>query len=89
MIQFGVIWIDVNQVGILVIPNYRIFALTLVNFKIISALSIFKNIGAAHEYPILDTHVQVKAACASLKRSLATLRFVIAAVVLSRGPQRR
>ena len=50
VIQFGVIWINVNQVGILVIPNYRMFALNLFNFKIISALSIFKNIVASRVF---------------------------------------
>ena len=35
---------DVNQVGMFVIPNYRIFAPNFFNFKIIFAFSIFKNI---------------------------------------------
>ena len=43
VIQFGVIWIDVNRVGIFVIPNYRIFAPNFFNFKIIFALSILEN----------------------------------------------
>ena len=37
------IWIDVNRVGIILIPNYRIFVRSFFNFKIIFALRIFEN----------------------------------------------
>ena len=39
--------IDLNQVGIVVIPNYRIFAPNFFYFKIIFALSIFENVVAS------------------------------------------
>ena len=47
LIWVGVIWIDVNQVGIFVIPNYTIFAPNFFNFKIIFALSIFEIVVAS------------------------------------------
>ena len=41
-IQVGAILINVNRVGIFVIPSYRIFAPNVFNLKIISAVSIFE-----------------------------------------------
>ena len=44
LIQVGVIWIDVNRVGIFVISNYRIFTPKMFNIKTIFALRIFENV---------------------------------------------
>ena len=42
LIPVSVIWINVNRVGIFVIPNYIIFAPNIFNFNIIFALSILE-----------------------------------------------
>ena len=42
LIWFSVIWINVNRVGIFLIPNYRNFVLNFFNFEIIFALIIFE-----------------------------------------------
>ena len=41
------IQINVNQVGICMIPIYRMFAPNIFNFKIVFALSIFENVVAS------------------------------------------
>ena len=46
-----VIRINVNQVGLFVIPNYRIFAPNFLNFKIIFVLSIFEKVFATKVLP--------------------------------------
>ena len=46
-VQVGVIWINVDWVGIFAIPNHRIFAPNLFNFKTIFVLRFFENIVAS------------------------------------------
>ena len=47
LIQVSVILIDVNQGGIFVIPNYRIFAPNFFKFKISLTLRIFEKVVAS------------------------------------------
>ena len=47
LILVGMIWIDVNRVGIFVIPNCKICATKIFNFKSIFELSIIKNVVAS------------------------------------------
>ena len=52
LILVGVFQINVNRVGIFVIPNYRIFAPNLFNFKNIFSLNIFGNVVACKVFTL-------------------------------------